>query len=385
MVRCAVDVTLEVLTGGSMSIAIDTLERQVCGPHTVFTIIRPRDGDRTSPTSSTSTAAAACLAGDQSIESYGGGSWDIPVVMQALTDASGVADRLAAPVVEVQPVKGKIRWSTLHLDVLCFVPHGTSALHAAEEHVRSALAKQISSWRVLLGDIRPVRALHFCPPGMEYPVTVVYPLSRSPTEEDEAALRDTRHELHAVLGLPTDRPLLRLANALDPGNLSGSSSSSSSHTRGLGIRLSNVHEGLPASGIQNGTVSLVQGTYDYFHYMQDRFDDSGWGCAYRSLQTICSWFNKQHYTARLPPTHREIQTTLVSIGDKTQDFVGSRQWIGAIELGYVLDSLLGVECKVMTVLCGAEMPTRAREISHHFQTQGECTCFLCFFFGRMGL
>ena len=58
--------------------------------------------------------------------------------------------------------------------------------------------------------------------------------------------------------------------------------------------------------------------------LQDKFDDCGWGCAYRSLQTICSWFARQHYAARPPPSHREIQRTLVSIGDKEASFVGSK-------------------------------------------------------------
>lgn len=37
-------------------------------------------------------------------------------------------------------------------------------------------------------------------------------------------------------------------------------------------------------------ISLVNGLYAYHHYMQNEFDDSGWGCAYRSLQTIVSWY-----------------------------------------------------------------------------------------------
>jgi Ufm1-specific protease 2 len=48
--------------------------------------------------------------------------------------------------------------------------------------------------------------------------------------------------------------------------------------------------------------------------LQDKFDDKGWGCAYRSLQTICSWFRRQHYTAAEPPSHRAIQTALVKLG-----------------------------------------------------------------------
>ena len=29
--------------------------------------------------------------------------------------------------------------------------------------------------------------------------------------------------------------------------------------------------------------------YDYWHYCCDTFDDRGWGCGYRTLQTIASW------------------------------------------------------------------------------------------------
>lgn len=63
--------------------------------------------------------------------------------------------------------------------------------------------------------------------------------------------------------------------------------------------------------------------------------------------------------------------------------MGSREWIGAIELGYVLDERLGVIAKVITVASGAEMGTKSREIAQHFDSQGtpimvrmQCTCFL---------
>ena len=58
--------------------------------------------------------------------------------------------------------------------------------------------------------------------------------------------------------------------------------------------------------------------------LQDKFDDCGWGCAYRSLQTLCSWYARQHYCARAPPSHREVQAALVSIGDKDPAFIGSK-------------------------------------------------------------
>ena len=75
-----------------------------------------------------------------------------------------------------------------------------------------------------------------------------------------------------------------------------------------------MHLGLPPSGVAGGSLYVVDGVYDYYHYKQDRIDDSGWGCAYRSLQTLCSWFQRQGYTTKAPPSHRDIQTALVKIG-----------------------------------------------------------------------
>ena len=49
------------------------------------------------------------------------------------------------------------------------------------------------------------------------------------------------------------------------------------------------------------------------------------------------------------PTHREIQDILVRLGDKPSEFSGSSQWIGAIEIGFILDELLGISCKILTV------------------------------------
>jgi hypothetical protein len=57
-------------------------------------------------------------------------------------------------------------------------------------------------------------------------------------------------------------------------------------------------------------------------------------------------------------------------GDKEPAFIGSKQWVGAIELSYVLDSLLGVSSKIITIAKGWELPDKAREIAHHFDTQG---------------
>jgi hypothetical protein len=40
----------------------------------------------------------------------------------------------------------------------------------------------------------------------------------------------------------------------------------------------------------------VKGTYEYYHYGDQNFSDVGWGCAYRSLQTLLSWLHFQGHT-----------------------------------------------------------------------------------------
>ena len=57
-------------------------------------------------------------------------------------------------------------------------------------------------------------------------------------------------------------------------------------------------------------------------------------------------------------------------GDKESSFVGSKQWIGALELSFVLETLLGVTSRILDVQTGSELPSKARELAHHFDTQG---------------
>jgi len=63
--------------------------------------------------------------------------------------------------------------------------------------------------------------------------------------------------------------------------------------------------------VPGGKVHEVSGHYAYHHYMQGGYDDSGWGCAYRSLQTIVSWLRLQAYTDKCIPSHADIQQVSV--------------------------------------------------------------------------
>lgn len=196
--------------------------------------------------------------------------------------------------------------------------------------------------------------LHFLLPEPKGLVTVVYPAGVS-----DSQLETIRQNLHQQFDLPGDRPFFRRANAYHFPN--------ESYKDGY---LRNPHLSLTHPTLDNGKVYLVQGDYSYHHYMQDRMDDSGWGCAYRSLQTICSWFQQQGYVERSVPSHKEIQQALVDVGDKQAAFVGSRQWIGSIEVQAVLNQLLGVTSKIMFVSQGSELGTQGRELANHFQNEG---------------
>jgi hypothetical protein len=61
--------------------------------------------------------------------------------------------------------------------------------------------------------------------------------------------------------------------------------------------------------------------------------------------------------ATLPP-HREIQQCLVDIGDKEAKFLGSRQWIGSMEVGFVLETKCGIQSRVISVSSGADMASK---------------------------
>ncbi|EFO90451.1 hypothetical protein CRE_30321 [Caenorhabditis remanei] len=196
----------------------------------------------------------------------------------------------------------------------------------------------------------------YLPPGWVSLLHLQLPLKWTENEQ-----RNYRIRLHKFFNLPSSKPCLRLSQSL------------ALHTDS--VRLTNkklIRE--PHLSISNyqpvGVVTTVNGPYNYHHYMQDGIDDNGWGCAYRSFQTIWSWFILNGYTDKPVPSHRDIQQTLVNIGDKEQKFVGSRQWIGSTEISYVLNELLKLECRFIATNSGAEVVERARELARHFETSG---------------
>ncbi|KDO27195.1 hypothetical protein SPRG_07444 [Saprolegnia parasitica CBS 223.65] len=153
--------------------------------------------------------------------------------------------------------------------------------------------------------------------------------------------------------------------------------------------LLNVHVGVSKGA--GGTQFLVSGDYAFYHYMQQGINDKVTFILDRVLKTmhhrlglgLCVsvapdpgfvaslqplHFGHQH---RVPvPTHREIQETLVHIGDKPPRFLGSSDWIGSIEVGFVLDERYGITFRSLSCASGADLPSRAHDLALHFESQG---------------
>lgn len=122
--------------------------------------------------------------------------------------------------------------------------------------------------------------------------------------------------------------------------------------------------------VKDGKQYIVKGDYLYYHYMQDNFDDNGWGCAYRSFQTLFSWFRLQGYTNKRVPTHGEIQKCLIEMGDKPASFQNSRQWIGSTEVQMCLQRYLSVDSRILHVPSGGDMAQHGPTFAQHFTTYG---------------
>ncbi|KAH0468227.1 hypothetical protein IEQ34_003260 [Dendrobium chrysotoxum] len=106
---------------------------------------------------------------------------------------------------------------------------------------------------------------HFLPPGILHPITAIYELRYG---ENEVGQSEIRRSLHSRLGLPLDRPLLRIASALTFGT------KANNIIRNGYPYLKNVHTQIPISGVSEGIVSLVDGSYEYYHYLLDGIDDN---------------------------------------------------------------------------------------------------------------
>ena len=126
--------------------------------------------------------------------------------------------------------------------------------------------------------------------------------------------------------------------------------------------------------------AVVQGAYDYYHYGVDGFADDGWGCAYRSLQTVLSWFRYQRLFSGDVPSLRKIQQILSVVDPEKAhkaNFVGSKEWIGSYEVAAVLRHYMpSLECVLLHLESGEELRDKEnrgrakRALLKHFRNGG---------------
>ena len=292
--------------------------------------------------------------------------------LPALLLAAPTARALTAQALHFLPLSLPHALTALYLHEA--LPAVTGFGSAAAAAASASASSSSSSSSASSGDVMSTTVL-FPPPPPEDDLDAIHPaLLLHPAE---ARLTPQRARLHTVWNLRRDGPAFRFANALhfpsQSATIAALGLESPSARYIVQPRLFNVHASiLRSSGVSApSSLAAVRGTYAYYHYLQDRESDSGWGCAYRTLQSICSYFILGGWTrGRGVPSLRDIQGILVRSGDKSPSFLGSREWIGSTEVGLVLRWAYGLECKTLFVSSGAEVASHARVFLDHFRTQG---------------
>ncbi|KOB68737.1 putative Ufm1-specific protease 2 [Operophtera brumata] len=130
------------------------------------------------------------------------------------------------------------------------------------------------------------------------------------------------------------RPIFRRGNA---------------HIDKTGGKLVNPHEAVPSQARPDVTVAVVRGRYTYHHYMQDSFNDDGWG--------LSRHYRRQAVLVRGLAAVDRLHGGDVLPGDAAGRHVEDRlrqHWPGAAELcagvggGVLAHTILGIEYNTVT-------------------------------------
>ncbi|KEG15434.1 hypothetical protein DQ04_00071020 [Trypanosoma grayi] len=270
-----------------------------------------------------------------------------------------------------------------------------SELHVTQQvvgHMRLREADEEVNERVMLGDSMSEIAIlvedflrAYFIDGMNSPTAVFWPLPLTFPVNIHSTLDKQRVEEHKALLLPM-RPLLHFrqrlkdwarANELRPMSVASMSRTGVSWEKHL---IRDIHKNVRClSPISGGELFVTSGSYDYYHYRVDGFKDDGWGCAYRSLQTILSWFQYEGLMDKPMPDLRAIQEILaVKDAEKMgrKDFVGSRDWIGSFEIMIVIQHYVpGIECTIRRMESGSDLdtdPMVQQLLVSHFRQKRAC-------------
>ncbi|CAK7302895.1 Ufm1-specific protease 1 [Vulpes lagopus] len=131
--------------------------------------------------------------------------------------------------------------------------------------------------------------------------------------------------------------------------------------------LKDVHLGLAPPDRGPARLALLSGHYLYYHYGCDGLDDRGWGCGYRTLQTLCSW--PEGWSVRVPGL-AAVQAALEDMGDKPPGFRGSQSWIGCVEASLCLDYFGGPQGRLCHIPRGAGLQEELEKLYSHFAGGG---------------
>ena len=361
--------------------------------------------------------AAIPAAGDAAAAAAaaGAGCWEIldPVGSRAAADSSPVLHRVVsvpgggsgASSIRVGSATCSVEASVVHRRGLCCDAAVLQRLRAQAAHVAA---------RVAAGEgpaVLEAAACHFWPApapalgrrrrreALPHPVTLLYcvqPLHRffgtgsTPAAAWNTATAERAHAVFdAHVAAAEEGPAFKTTQRWRCGDEAGDAAGGEDGAGGPRRCLATVHELLELGGPAPAGAerTCVRGAYTYYHYRCDGARDEGWGCAYRSLQTLLSWYlanahaegcggpGHQRRPRRQPPSLREIQELLLEVdpSKKSTRFVGSSEWIGSAEIFLVLNSLLGVECVVRRLDSGRALATGAsvqQMLHEHFAGQG---------------
>ena len=89
------------------------------------------------------------------------------------------------------------------------------------------------------------------------------------------------------------------------------------------------------------------------------------------MQTILSWLSHNKDSTVKVLSTREIQKKLIEIGDKEESFLNSKDWIGSVEVGFIIDSLFDVPCKIVHIANGRDLKDKSLSVlKEHFDRHG---------------
>lgn len=120
----------------------------------------------------------------------------------------------------------------------------------------------------------------------------------------------------------------------------------------------------------------------YYHYECDGMRDVGWGCGYRTAQTMLSYLRlnisptksrqqDSHWHLR-EPSIAEIQELLNTSLDASGPRRQSKDWIGTMDVCCLLDIVADTPCRILPFATGSDIcsPETVKMLCRHMREQG---------------